>query len=253
MITAVLGGFGVGKTHWIKEQIQQKNEDIFYFSPQTQTFPVDGAFLQSFYPDLSIVGVKSASELMDLGNSYAVFLEIPEYLDLDNINPLISALECHCVAIVGKEENQGKWSDFADEIIINQNVKYGYSLDVLPDLQIHRASLMGEVLDYASLETFWQELTLGAYGEILRGKGIFNILDGQCVYGEYLKDSFKYDFQPLDLPLSLEGRPTYFSGLEVVGNNLDKQGIADTLGDFCLADEAVSFYQQQVKQVLENK
>ncbi|WP_040466764.1 hypothetical protein [Geminocystis herdmanii] len=54
------------------------------------------------------------------------------------------------------------------------------------------------------------------------------------------------------IPLSLEGRPTHFSGLEIIGCNLEKQAIADTLGDFCLEDSAVYFYQQQVKESLSN-
>ena len=122
----------------------------------------------------------------------------------------------------------------------------------MANLQIHRAQLTQEVLDFASLETFWQELVAGAYGDILRVKGIFNIMDGQCIYRDYLKNGLNFDFHPSEISLSLDGRPTHFSGLEIIGSNLDKQAIIDTISDFCLEDSAVYFYQQQVKESLNN-
>lgn len=251
MITAVMGNFGVGKTHWIKEKIKQYNEDGFYFSPKTQTFPLDGAFLQSFFPDLSITDLESPMELVTLGQKNNIYLEIPEYLDLKAILPLLLALNCQKVAIVSKDENQEKWRGLTDKIIVNQKLIINNYLDSFSNLQIHRAGLTQEVLDFASLETFWQELIQGAYGDILRAKGIFNILDGQCIYGEFLQNGYQPEFYPLNLPLSLDGRPTHFSGLEIIGCNLEKQTIADTLGDFCLPDDAVNYYQQQVKETLE--
>jgi Cobalamin synthesis protein cobW C-terminal domain len=250
MITAVMGNFGVGKTYWIKEKIKQHNEDSFYFSPKTQSFPFDGAFLQSFFPDLSITDLESPTELIKLAVKNDVYLEIPEYVNVREIISLLSALNCQRIAIVSKGESQEKWQELTDKIIVNQEVIIKDNLDSFSNLQIHRAGLTEEVLDFASLETFWQELTQGAYGEILRAKGIFNLLDGQCIYGEFLHNAYNPDFYPLNIPLSLEGRPTHFSGLEIIGNNLDKQAIADTLGDFCLADDAVNYYQQQVKESL---
>ncbi|BAQ62549.1 signal recognition particle GTPase [Geminocystis sp. NIES-3708] len=250
MITAVLGNFGVGKTHWIKQQIKQNNEDIYYISPQTKTFPVDGAFLQSFFPDLSITDLESPTELLKLSQKNDVYLEIPEYLDVKAILSILSALNCQKIAIVSKDESKEKWQELADKIIVNKEVIMNDNLNSFSDLEIHRAGLTEEVLDFASLETFWQELTQGAYGDIFRAKGIFNIMDGQCVYGEYLHNSYNPEFYPLNIPLSLEGGPTHFSGLEIIGCNLDKQAIADTLGDFCLGDDAVNYYQQQVKETL---
>ena len=137
-----------------------------------------------------------------------------------------------------------------DKIIVNDKLNSNQQFFSLANLQIHRAGLTQEVLDFASLETFWQELVAGAYGEIVRVKGIFNIMDGQCIYRDYLKNGLNLDFQPLQIPLSLEGRPTHFSGLEIIGINLEKQSIVDTISDFCLSDDVVQFYQQQVKESL---
>lgn len=250
MITVVMGSFGVGKTHWIKAKLKENQDDNYYYSPKTNTFPLDGAFLQTINQELSIISVKSPEELIVLGNNNNIYLEIPEYVDFAPMIPFFDKLNCQIFAIVSKEENQDKWKVLTDKVIVNQEINTKPNLQQFSNLQIHRAGLTGEVLDFSSLETFWQELTLGAYGDILRAKGIFNIMDGQCVYGEYLHNSYNPQFYPLNLPLSTEGRPTHFSGLEIIGCNLDKQAIADTLGDFCLEDSAVYFYQQQVKESL---
>lgn len=250
MITVVIGSFGVGKTYWIQQKIKENRSDNYYYSPKTNTFPLDGAFLQTVEQELSIVDISSPQELIKLGEKNNLYLEIPEYVDFTPMKPFFSQLNCQIVAIVGRGENKDKWKALTDKIFINQEINIKTPSPRFSDLQIHRASLTEEVLDFPSLETFWQELTLGAYGDILRAKGIFNIMDGQCIYGEYLNDSYHPPFSPLNLPLSIEGRPTHFSGLEIIGCNLDKKAIVDTLRDFCLEDSAVYFYQQQVKQSL---
>lgn len=250
MITLVIGSFGVGKTHWIAEKIKDKKDNNYYYSPKTNTFPLDGAFLQTINPELSIIDVKSPEEIIKFGQTNDIYIEIPEYVDITPIKPLFDRLNSQIIAIVSEGENQDKWKALTDKIIINQEININPHFHKFSDLQIHRASLTEEVLDFPSLETFWQELILGAYGDILRAKGIFNIMDGQCVYGEYLHNSDNPPFYPLNLPLSIEGRPTHFSGLEIIGCKLDKQAIADTLADFCLDDSAVYFYQQQVKESL---
>ena len=39
--------------------------------------------------------------------------------------------------------------------------------------------LFQTVLDPASLDIFWMELTSGAYGDIDRAEGLFNLVNGQ--------------------------------------------------------------------------
>ena len=41
MIIVVTGGIAAGKTHWIRQQIAQSKQPSLYFSPQTETFPID--------------------------------------------------------------------------------------------------------------------------------------------------------------------------------------------------------------------
>ena len=85
---------------------------------------------------------------------------------------------------------------------------------------------------------------------MFRVKGIFDIAQGESIYREFSCGLPLKDFESLKLPLNLEGRPERFSGIEIVGDNLDKAAIADTLGDCCLSDEAIFYYQQQIKQSL---
>jgi G3E family GTPase len=244
MIIAVTGNTGAGKTHWIREQIAQNRENVVYFSPQTESFPIDTIYLKSEFTDISVLLEGNTEELKTLGVKNRVYLEIPWYLDIKAIIPLLKHLEAYLVAVINHPEEQG----IGDEIVINPIE--GRKTKKTDDIQVQRAVLTGEVLDYASLETFWLELTQGAYGEVIRVKGMFDIIDGQCIYGEFSPEFHKKDFFPLNFPLNLDGRPNRFSGLEIVGYSLDKEAIAQTISDFCLSDDLVNYYQNQVKETL---
>jgi G3E family GTPase len=108
----------------------------------------------------------------------------------------------------------------------------------------------GQVIDENSLEDFWYEITHGAYGEVIRAKGIFDVNDGRSIYCDFVAGVPQTGFLELDLPRYLEGRPQRFSGLEISGKNLDEPALKSTLSDCCLSDYLISQYQQQVKQIL---
>jgi G3E family GTPase len=95
----------------------------------------------------------------------------------------------------------------------------------------------------------WYELTNGAYGTVQRAKGVYDLADGRSFYFDFVAGHEK-KYQELNLPLWLEGRPDRFSGMEVIGINLDREAIGDTLRDCCLSDEAIAYYQAQTKQSL---
>ena len=57
-------------------------------------------------------------------------------------------------------------------------------------------------------------------------------------------------FKPLNLPRWLDGKPDRKSGFEIVGSNLDKAEIAQTIRDCCVPESAINYYQQQVKESL---
>jgi hypothetical protein len=252
MITVITGSLASGKTYWIREQITKSTLPVIYFSPHTESFPIDRIYLQSEFPHLSFLSVGEEYKLQDLSNQNAIYIEIPWYLDLESSEPFLKLLNCHRVAIVAIDDQIEKWTVAVDEIVFSQ-VENRIKMDEWlnnPKNQCHQGNLKGEILDFASLVTFWSELTQGAYGEVIRVKGIFDILDGQSIYGEFLKGFEREAFETLNLPLHLEGRPNRFSGIEIIGRNLDRSAIAATLGDCCLTDEAITYYQQQVKATL---
>jgi G3E family GTPase len=169
------------------------------------------------------------------------------YLDLLAAEPLIEKLRCHRVAIMPPELHHTGIHAWADEVIPGNHLE---TVKLDRDIQIDRGVLTGEILDFASLESFWYELIEGAYGEVIRVKGIFDIMDGQSIYGQFLSNFPAKDFQPLNLPRWTEGRPQRFSGLEIIGRNLVREQIAQTLEACCLSESAIQYYQQQMQESL---
>ena len=79
-----------------------------------------------------------------------------------------------------------------------------------------------------SLHEFWYEITHGAYGQVTRAKGIFNLPDGRSVYADFVAGVPSTHFLELDLPRCLEGVPQRFSGWEMFGENLDEEILRQT-------------------------
>jgi hypothetical protein len=84
-------------------------------------------------------------------------------------------------------------------------------------------------------------------------KGIFDLVDGQIYYGDFIPGKSELEFQPLNLPRWLNGKPDRFSGFEIVGSNLNKTEIAQTVRDCCVPESAINYYQQQVQESLETE
>ncbi|MFY7807135.1 MAG: hypothetical protein ACOVQ7_27290 [Limnoraphis robusta] len=100
---------------------------------------------------------------------------------------------------------------------------------------------------------FWFELIKGAYGEVIRAKGIFDIVSGESIYGDFVAGTMNQEFVALDVPLWLAGRPQRFSGLEIVGFDLNKAELSQTLKDCFLPESQISYYQQQIQTSLETE
>jgi hypothetical protein len=111
---------------------------------------------------------------------------------------------------------------------------------------VWRQDLTGQVLDSASLNLFWSELTAGAYGVILRVDAIVEIVDGSAWWL-----TFEPGTDPLEteLPVDrwLDGRPTRPSQIEVVGEELDALGMATALQGCGLSDAVLANYQAQLR------
>ncbi|MEL6930075.1 MAG: GTP-binding protein, partial [Cyanobacteria bacterium J06600_6] len=208
MIIAVASPPGAGKTHWIHQQLAQLKQPVGYFSPKTDSLPIDAIYLQSEYPQLKLYQTGEEAEL----NNATTYLEIPWYLDLAGIEPLLQTFNAHRVGIIPDDTDSAELTTWADEIISGDRI-----IKPTTDLQIHRGVLTGEILDFDSLATFWLELTQGAYGEVVRVKGIFDLVDGQIYYGDFRSEKSELEFKPLNLPRWLDGKPERKSGFEIVG------------------------------------
>ncbi len=241
MIIAVASPPGAGKTHWIHQQLAHTDKPVGYFSPQTDSVPIDATYLQSECPQLKLYQTGEEAEL----DKTITYLEIPWYLDLAGIEPLLQTYDSHRVAIIPSDTDSKELETWADEIIPGNN-------DTKPTtaLQIHRGVLTGEILDFDSLATFWLELIQGAYGDVVRAKGIFDLVDGQVYYSDFRLGKSELEFKPLNLPRWLNGKPDRQSGFEIVGSNLNKAEIAQTVRDCCVPESAINHYQQQVKESL---
>ncbi|NJK39969.1 MAG: GTP-binding protein [Oscillatoriales cyanobacterium RM2_1_1] len=253
MITAVTGLTGVGKTHWIREQVAQSEQPVCYFKPDSAV-PIDSLNLATEFPHAQVLHPGEEEQLLALAETdRQIYLELPWHLDLVSMEPLLQRLSCRRVAIAPTEVAGSEWQTWANEIVVG-NAAAGETLVQLhrqPDnLQIHQGLLTGEIIDWASLSVFWFELIQGAYGKVIRAKGIFDIVSGESIYGDFVYGTVNPEFLALDLPRWLEGRPERLSGFEIVGCNLDKTGISQTLKQCCVPESHIEYYQQQVKQSL---
>lgn len=168
MITAVTGLPGTGKTFWIQEQMAKAKGNIGYFSPRTESIPIDTIYLQSEYAHLKILTSDNLEQ-----SQTNIYLELPWYLDLLSIEPFLKQLNCHRVAILPPNTSNTGWHSWADEVIPSIGLEnQELTLEAKTPLEVHRGILTGEVLDYTSLITFWSELTQNAYGEIKRIKNL---------------------------------------------------------------------------------
>ncbi|NJM89383.1 MAG: GTP-binding protein [Hydrococcus sp. RU_2_2] len=251
MIIAVIGTPGSGKSNWIREQIAKTKKTVRYFSPQTESIPIDATLIESDFPSVQVLSIGQEHELFATSATDSVtYIELPWYLDLLTIEPLLQQLNCHRVAVMPPQTNNTGWHAWADEVIPGNDLEKERILDISAknSLDIHRGILTGGVLDFTSLEVFWSELIQGAYGNIIRVKGIFDVIDGQSLYGEFVENLPPKEFKPLNLPLWVTGRSQRFSGFEIIGRNLAQAEISQTVKDCCLSESAIAYYQRQIQE-----
>ncbi len=256
MITVVAGSWGVGKTYWIAKQLAARSEALppaLYIAPAT--VGVDAHRLQLEMPQLRIETV--LPEAVQMVEQQQIYLEIGHHLSPDL--PWLAQFPHRRVAIVSADQVAGSaqtdqatqidWHEWADEVVTSA-VPCLETTDILPETDTFvfwQAPLRGQVLDPGSLHTFWQELVQGAYGHLIRAKAFLELADGQAIYVDHLLGQAT-TYEDLPLPKWLEGRPQRFSGIEMVGQQLNQPLIAQTLRDCCLPDSLLTSHQAMLRQ-----
>jgi G3E family GTPase len=242
MITVVAGPCGAGKTTWILQKLaQMPTTPAVYVTPGVGTVPVDATRVAVRFPQVEIFHRQTETELLQrLAAGVPIYFEVGFQLETDI--PLLENRPHRRIALVAQENRDAGWQLWADEVIQgNQS-----TLD-MKSAQLWRTPLSGQVFDPPSLDTFWQELTQGAYGEVHRAKGIFELADGQAFHFDFMNSLPGSAYTELNLPRWVQGRPNRFSGLEVVGQGLNEGAIAATLKDCYLSDSLLAAHQATLK------
>ncbi len=240
-IIAVAGAAGVGKTTWITKQLSEAAATSRYFCPDTGGTPINQTRLAIDFPKLVVLADEQVHQLQQLAINSTVYIELGFHLSLATANSLLAGLSVQKVAIVTPDTLETEWHHWADTIEIGQSLSSATPQD------LWRSNLTSQILDPASLDVLWHEITNGAYGSVQRAKGIYDLADGRSFSFDFVAGQ-KSKYQELNLPLWLKGRPDRFSGMEIIGANLDREAIGETLRDCCLSDEAIAYYQEQTKQ-----
>jgi hypothetical protein len=248
MINVVAGPSGCGKTTWIVQQMQNtaSGENVIYFSPGTGKVPIDQTRLATEFPEVKVFGDgEEVAFVNQLTAAATVYIELGFYLQLSAIQQILDNLSYCAVAVVPPHLKDSEYHEWSQKIVT------GAPIDTtMTQTQLWRSPTSGQVIDEDSLQEFWYEVTHGAYGEVGRAKGIFDVADGRSLYADFVAGVPTTDFLELDVPRYLEGRPQRFSGMEIFGQNLDESAIRQTLEDCYLSELAIAQYQEQVKQIL---
>lgn len=250
-ITLVAGTAGSGKTTWIRQQLSDDSAAL-YLCPSADSVPIDATYLATELPALNCLNDSQWPELLSrVTAGQKAYIELGFHLDLTALALPVDPTQCRRVAVLPPSADQTEWLDWAGAIVIGSETTNGVGSgpESRQIAQLWRAPLSGRVLDIASLNTFWDELTQAAYGQIQRAKGIFEVEDGRAVYYSFVAGQPNEQIE-LNLPRWLEGRPERFSGIELWGDPVQAD-IIQTLADCCLEDDVIAYYQAQVKAVMQ--
>lgn len=242
-LIAVAGPCGSGKTTWISQHLDDRTRPLFYLDPGLGNISVDLAKIGYRFPWVQVILEQQAQfTLSTLPDGAVVYVELGFHMDLGSL--FLGGLPCHRVTVLPPSLQDSEWHNWADEVVPGCAIAV---LDAAKLPELWCTPLTGRVFDPPSLDDILIELTKGAYGHVHRVKGIFELPGGRAFYVDFVEGLPGIEYTELNLPRWLDGRPERFSGIEVVGGNLDQDVIAQTLLDGCLSDEAIAHYQEQYK------
>lgn len=245
-ITLVTGPSGAGKTTWIQQQIHSIADSALYLNLGADADSVDSTYLAAEVPGLKVLSITQLADFLAHPiPRAAIYLELGFHIDLTSLILPDQMADCRRVAVLSPGTRHTEWHDWADETVTGIEAEF-----TLQQPHFWRSALSRQVLDPASLNTFWYELTNGAYGVVQRAKGIFDMADGRSLYFDFVAGLPATPHLELNLPLWLNGRPDRFSGIEVVGEALEQETIAQTIKECCLEDHVIAYYQKQMRELV---
>jgi len=239
-LIAISGPSGSGKTTWISQFLKDQSTPQYYVCPGLGEISVDLARMGYRFPSVQVVPeAQLKTVLADLPEQATLYLEWGFHLDLGS--PFLAELPWERVAVLPPDLAESDWHGWADRVILG-NAVVAPANGCLPEIWC--TPLTGQVFDPPSLDDLLIELTGGAYGQVCRMKGIFELPDGRAFYVDFVDGLPGREYTELAIPRWLSGRPDRFSGIEVAGYGLNREVIAQTLMDSALSDAALAQYQQ---------
>ncbi|MDA0864990.1 MAG: GTP-binding protein [Cyanobacteria bacterium] len=239
-LIAISGPSGSGKTTWISQFLKAQSTPQFYVCPGLGEISVDLARIGYRFPWVQVIPeAQLKAVLADLPEQATVYFEWGFHLDLGS--SFLAGLPCQRIAVLPPDLAQSEWHAWADQVVVGNPVAAPAN-GHLPEIWC--TPLTGQVFDPPSLDALLIELTGGAYGQVQRMKGIFEMPSGQAFYVDFVEVLPGMEYTELNIPPWLGGRPSRFSGIEVVGWGLEQEAIAQTLIDGCLSDAALAQYHQ---------
>jgi hypothetical protein len=242
----VAGTPGSGKTNWIRSQIES-SQPSYFIHIGAEDFPLDAVLLSQSCEQLQVLADLSSLSRLDSAvlDSAVLYVECGYPIEVQSLL-FPEDVAIRRVAVLSPDSPTQDWETWADERVV------GLQAPIAPP-QLWRLKLSGQILETASLEIFWQELSLGAYGVVDRAKGIFEVSEGIPLLAEYIRGRETIEMTELNLARNLAGRPDRFSGIEVLGTDLDTGAIVETLKLCFLKDDQVVAYQAQVRSALQEE
>ncbi|MEO0854598.1 MAG: GTP-binding protein, partial [Cyanobacteria bacterium J06648_11] len=242
-IVVVAGPSGSGKTAWIVQCLTEATQPALYVSVDGEAISVELAYIGYRFPKVRLANASGLPQVLKaLSEPTAVYVEVGFAEDVRALD--LGGLPCRRVAILPPSLHHSVWHDWADEIVLGNDVAI-FEPDKMPE--VWTMSLTGQVFDAPSLDEITIELTGGAYGKVHRMKALVELPDGRLFHLDFVDGMPGIEYGEPRVPQWLEGRPQRFSGIEVVGWNLEGDTIARTIGDGCLSTEAIAHYQLQYK------
>jgi hypothetical protein len=198
-ITLVSGPPGAGKTTWIRQQVNSVAETAVYLNLGSGNTPIDATYLAAEVAGLTVLPVEQWTDFLahPLEGS-AAYVELGFHIDLTSLILPDKMADCRRVAVLPPGTRHTEWHGWADLVVTGAEIGA-----LLSQPHLWRSALPGQVLDSASLNTVWYELTQGAYGTIQRAKGIFDVADGRSLYFDFVAGLAEPTYLELNLSTPL--------------------------------------------------